>query len=185
MATTTALATTLPTDTWVVDPDHTTIEFRVKHVGLARVRGVFHRFDGALAVGEDGAASLSGTVDAASLDTGVAARDEHLRSADFFDVDNHAHIAFSARSIETLGEEGLRIVGDLTIRGVTRSIELTGEILGTGLDDAGAERLGLELATVLDRRDFGLTWNQAIDGGGLLVGNRVDVRLEVSAVRRP
>jgi polyisoprenoid-binding protein YceI len=149
------------------------------------VRGVFHRFDGALTVGENGATSASGTVDAASLDTRVAARDDHLRSADFFDVDKHPLITFSATSIERLGEEEIRVVGDLTIRGVTRSVELTGEILGTGRDDAGAERIGLDVAGVLDRRDFGLTWNKAVDGGGLLVDNRVDVRLEVSAVRRP
>ena len=185
MSTATALSTTLPTGTWVVDPDHTTIEFRVKHVGLAGVRGVFRRFGGAIVVGADGVTSASGTVDAASLDTRVAARDGHLRSADFFDVDNHPQITFSATSIQKVGEEGVRIVGDLTIRGVTRSVELTGEILGSGLDDEGVERIGLDVAGVLDRRDFGLTWNKAIDGGGLLVGNRVDVRLEISAARRP
>ena len=176
--------TVLPTGTWVVDPDHTTIEFRVKHIGLARVRGVFHRFEGVLEVGHDGRVSASGTVDAASLDTRVAARDEHLRSADFFDVERHPRLAFSATAIEPVAEDRLRIVGDLTIRGVTRSIELTAEVLGTGIDDEGATRIGLDIAGTLDRRDFGLTWNSVVDGGGMLVGNRVDLRLEVSALRR-
>jgi polyisoprenoid-binding protein YceI len=185
MATTTVCSTTPLTGTWVVDQDHTTIEFGVKHVGLARVRGVFRRFEGVVIVGDDGEISASGAVDAASLDTRVAARDDHLRSADFFDVDNHPQITFVATSVEKIDEEGLRIVGDLTIRGVTRTVELTGDILGIGLDDDGMSRIGLDVAGVLDRRDFGLTWNRALDGGGLLVGNRVEVRLEVSAVRRP
>ena len=183
MATSTA-TTAIPTGTWVVDPDHTTLEFRVKHIGLARVRGVFQRFEGVVEVDDAGAITASGVVEAASLDTRVAARDQHLRSADFFAVEQHPHIFFKSTAIEPDGNDGVRIVGDLTIRNVTRSVELTAEILGTGRDDEGAERVGLEVSGTLDRRDFGLTWNSVVDGGGLLVGNRVDLRLDISAVRR-
>jgi polyisoprenoid-binding protein YceI len=167
---------------WVVDPAHTTLEFRVRHAGVARVRGVFGEFAGALDVAPDGTLSARGTVATASLNTGVAARDRHLRSPDFFDVERHPAMTFASTSIE-IGQAGLTVRGDLTIRGVTREIVLEGELLGGGRDDEGAERVGLELAGRLDRRDYGLTWNAAVDGGGLLVGNRVDVVLEVSAIR--
>jgi polyisoprenoid-binding protein YceI len=168
--------------TWRVDPEHTSLEFRVRHAGLARVRGVFRVFEGALVAREDGAVSAWASIDAASLETGVGARDDHLRSSDFFAVDEHPRIAFRTTAVESAGGERLRIAGELTIRGTTRTVELDGELLGTGRDEEGNLRVGLEAAGVLDRRDFGLTWNTAVDGGGLLVGNRVDLRLEVSAL---
>jgi polyisoprenoid-binding protein YceI len=167
---------------WRVDVDHTTVEFRVRHAGLAKVRGVFREFEGALAVGDDGSLRATGSVDVASLDTRIAARDAHLRSADFFDVERHPKLRFESTEIELDGDE-LRVAGDLTIRGVTRPIELTGELLGVGTDEEGRERIGLSLAGSLDRRDFGLTWNAKLAGGNVLVGNRVDIALEVSALR--
>jgi polyisoprenoid-binding protein YceI len=184
MAIATATTTAIASGTWVVDPEHTTLEFRVKHIGLARVSGTFDRFEGALVVDDEGRVRASGVIDASSLSTRVAARDAHLRSADFFDVEHHPRITFTSTRIRHGAEGRVRIAGDLTIRGVTRGVELVGEVLGTGSDDEGAERVGLELAGTLDRRDFGLTWNSAVDGGGLLVGNRVDLRLDVSAVRK-
>jgi polyisoprenoid-binding protein YceI len=167
---------------WRVDVNHTTLEFRVRHAGIAKVRGVFRDFGGTLAFDSGGRAHASGSVDAASLDTRIAARDEHLRSPDFFDVEHHPRLTFESTSIEIDGDE-VRVVGDLTIRGVTREIELTGELGGVGYDDERNERVGLELHGSLDRRDYGLTWNAAVDGGGLLVGNRVDLQLDVSAIR--
>jgi polyisoprenoid-binding protein YceI len=167
---------------WVVDAAHTTLEFRVRHAGVARVRGVFREFEGTLVFDDDGRAHAAGSVETASLDTRIAARDEHLRSADFFDVEHHPRLTFTSSSIEIDGDE-VRVAGDLTIRGITRPIELTGELGGIGVDDEGNERVGLELSGRLDRRDYGLTWNTAVDGGGLLVGNRVDLQLDVSAVR--
>ena len=178
-----AAALGLPSGTeWRVDPDHTTLEFRVRHAGVAKVRGVFRRFEGSLVVGDDGVARASGSVDAGSLDTGVGARDDHLRSADFFDVEHHPTLTFASTRIEVDGED-VRIAGDLTIRGVTQPIELQGEIVGTGVDDDGNERVGLELDGRLDRRDYGLTWNTPLAGGGVLVGHRVDLHLDVSAIR--
>ena len=167
---------------WTVDVAHTTVEFRVRHAGLAKVRGVFREFEGELTIDAEGRARASGGVEAASLDTRIGARDEHLRSPDFFDVERHPRISFASTAIAADDGE-LRVEGDLTIRGVTKRVELRGEIVGTGVDDEGNERIGLELDGRLDRRDYGLTWNAAVDGGGLLVGNRVDLHLDVSAVR--
>jgi polyisoprenoid-binding protein YceI len=167
---------------WEVDPDHSTVEFRVRHAGVARVRGVFEAFEGVLDVAADGTVSARGTVEAASLNTRLGPRDDHLRSADFFDVARHPRLVFTATAIGLAAGGGVTVRGDLEIRGTTRPVELHGEVVGAGRDDEGAERVGLELAGQLDRRDFGLTWNAAIDGGGLLVGNRVDLVLELSAV---
>ncbi len=171
------------TGRWEVDPAHSSVEFRVRHAGVARVRGHFDVFDGELVVASDGGIAARGTIDAASLSTRLPVRDEHLRSSDFLDVERHPRIAFASETVEAGDDGALTMRGELTIRGVTREIELTGEILGRGRDDDGAERLGLALAGRLDRRDYGLTWNAAVEGGGVLVGNRVDVALEISAVR--
>jgi polyisoprenoid-binding protein YceI len=171
------------TGRWTVDPDHTTLEFRVRHAGLARVRGVFEEFDGVLDATRNGGLGARASISTASLTTGVAARDEHLRSPDFFDVERHPRMTFASTAIDVRPDGGVTVTGELTIRGIAREIVLEGEILGPGRDDEGAERVGLELAGRLDRRDYGLTWNAAVDGGGLLVGNRVDVALAVSAVR--
>src|SRR3712207_4466170 len=154
--TTTTSDTIDRTGTWVIDPEHTTLEFRVRHVGLARVRGVFHRFEGSVGIDDRGALRAAGSVEAASLDTRIGARDEHLRSADFFDVEHHPQIAYASTDVQELGDGRLRVGGDLTIRGVTKRIELDAEILGTGTDDEGAERIGIEATGALDRRDFGL-----------------------------
>ncbi len=177
-----ALPSSLRGTAWRVDVDHTTLEFRVRHAGVAKVRGVFRDFEGTLMIDDNGVARATGSVDVASLDTRIGARDDHLRSADFFDVENHPRLTFASTSIEHDGGS-LVVDGEITIRGVTKPITLTGELAGTGVDGDGDERVGLELSGRLDRRDFGLTWNTAVDGGGLLVGNRVDLLLDVSAVR--
>jgi polyisoprenoid-binding protein YceI len=168
--------------TWRLDPEHTSLEFRVRHAGLARVRGVFRVFEGAVVTGADGELSGWAAIDAASLETGVRARDEHLRSPDFFAVEEYPEIRFETTAVEYAGGDRLRIAGELTIHGTTRAVELDGELLGTGRDDDGNLRIGIEATGALDRRDYGLTWNTAVDGGGLLVGNRVDLRLEISAL---
>jgi polyisoprenoid-binding protein YceI len=180
---TTAIASAIPPGRWEVDPAHSTVEFRVRHAGVARVRGVFEEFSGALEASPDGALRAQGVIAAASLNTGVGMRDDHLRSADFFDAETHAQLTFVSSAIEVEASGSLTVRGDLTIRGVTREIVLEGEFMGSGRDDEGAERVGIEVSGRLDRRDFGLTWNAAVDGGGLLVGNRVDLALEISAIR--
>ncbi len=173
----------LTTGTWNVDPSHSSVEFQVKHMGLATVKGFFGEFAGSVEVAEDGTVTATGSVEAASLNTRSAQRDEHLRSADFFDVENYPQLGFQSKSVEQLDEETYKIVGDLTIRGTTKEIELRAVVTGTDLDPWGNTRVGLEAATQIDRTEYGLTWNQALESGGVLVGKKVKILLDVSAVK--
>ena len=166
---------------WEIDPAHTSVEFAVKHMKIATVKGRFAELSATLAVGSDDLASATVAVDidAASIDTRSAQRDEHLRSADFFDVANHPRLTFRSRSVAAKGDGEYRIVGDLTIRGVTRELVLDAEFQGSGRDPWGGTRLGFTAAGRVDRREFGLTWNAALEAGGFLVGD--DVRLTIDA----
>jgi polyisoprenoid-binding protein YceI len=173
----------VPTGTWRVDPAHSSVEFQVKHMMIATVKGRFTEFAGALEAGEDGTLSASGAVQAASVDTNDARRDEHLRSGDFFDAATHPELTFVSTAIEPAGDSAFRVAGELTIRGVTKTVELRGSLLGSGLDPWGNERVALELRGEIDRKDFGLTWNQALETGGVLVSDRVRIELALAAVR--
>lgn len=173
----------IPAGTWSVDLAHSSIEFRVRHLMLASVKGRFTEFAGWLTAEPDGELRVSGAVKAASLDTHEPQRDAHLRSGDFFDVDAYPEITFESTDVEPLGESMFRVVGELSLRGVTRPIELTATMLGTALDPWGSERVGIEARGQLDRTDFGLTWNAARETGGALVGNAVQIEIEVSAIR--
>jgi polyisoprenoid-binding protein YceI len=146
---------------------------------FATVKGRFREFDGILEVGS-GAPRATGVVKAASIDTNEPVRDEHLRdSPDFFDVERYPEISFNSTRIDYLDDGRLHILADLTMRGVTVEIELD----GTRLEAGDNERIALELSGVLNRRDFGLTWNQALETGGALLGNKVKIALEISAVK--
>ena len=172
----------LASGTWQVDPAHSALEFRVRHMVIETVKGRFRDFDGTIVVGE--ASSVSGSVRVASLDTLHDERDEHLRSSDFFDVERHPEIGFVAEGLERAGRNGsVLLPGELTIKGVTRPITLEGELRGSGLDLEGKERIALALRGQLDRSDFGLVWNRVLETGGLLVGNAVELVLDLSAVR--
>ncbi len=153
---------------------------------LATVDGRFREFDGMLEIGS-GPPRAAGVVKAASIDTGEPVRDEHLRrSPDFFDVEHYPEISFNSTRIESLGRERLRVVGVLTIRGVSREIELDAQLDGmheTHETDSD-KRIRLKLRGALSRRDFGLTWNQVLDTGGALLGDKVKIALEISAVTR-
>ncbi|HEY7630643.1 MAG TPA: YceI family protein [Thermoleophilaceae bacterium] len=179
---TTATITSIPQGTWTIDPSHSSVEFTVKHMGLATVRGQFTEFEGTIE--SDGErASVTGNVDASSVTTHNKQRDEHLATSDFFGVEDHPQISFKAESIE-LGEDGtVRIPGEITLKGVTKQIELTGDYAGAGTDPWGNERVGLDVSAKIDRRDFGLDWNQPLTGGGLLVSNGVTLLLSASAVK--
>lgn len=181
---TTTTETLVPTGTWAVDPAHSRVEFRVKHLGIATVRGNFGEFEGALEFGEDGSGRAYGTVAAASVDTNDSKRDAHLRSEDFFEVERYPAIAFVSTSIERTGESTFAIAGELTLRGVTRELTLQGEITGTEQDPWGNERVGLEVGGEIDRRDYGITFNQALGSGNVLVSDRVTLHLDISAVRQ-
>ena len=182
MSTTTSTSA-LAQGTWTVDPSHSSVEFQVKHMGIATVKGFFSDFEGSLEVAEDGTVSAVGSVKAASLNTRAEQRDEHLRSPDFFDAENHPELRFRSRSVEQLDEETYRIVGDLTIRGITTEVEFRAVTQGVDQDPWGNTRVGLEVAGELNREDFGLSWNQALESGGVLVGRKVKILLDLSAVK--
>ncbi len=172
-----------PAGAWPIDAERSRVEFALKHMLLATLRGRFESFQGVLEIGQDGAARASGSVDAASICTDDAVRDEHLRSSDdFFDVERYPLIAFRSSLIEEQGGGRVRVLGELTMRGVSREIELCGRVRDPRPDGAGAI-LALALSGELNRKDFGLSWNQTLDSGGALIGNTVKLALELAAVR--
>lgn len=180
----TATETTIPTGTWALDKAHTKVGFAVKHMGVSTVRGEFHDFDGALEVDENGNLSAYGTVQAASVHTNQEQRDEHLRSADFFDVENYPEIKFESTSIEQVDDENFRIVGDLTIHGVTNEIELDAELGGVELGMQGEHRTGLEITGQLSRKDYRMKFNAALGSGNAVVADKVKLALDVEAIRQ-
>ncbi len=177
--------TPVPTGRWAVDPSHSSVEFQVKHLGIASVRGHFANFGGTLEIGEDlASAKAYGTVDAGSVDTNDEARDAHLRSPDFFDVERYPEIRFESREITPKGDETFEITGDLTMHGVTRELTLRAEITGTEQDLYGNERVGVEVTGELNRSDYGMTFNQALGSGNVLVSDTVKLRIDISAVKQ-
>jgi polyisoprenoid-binding protein YceI len=183
--TSTTIATAVPTGTWKADPAHSSVEFSAKHLGIATVRGKFNEFEGTLEVGEDLASARAyGTVSAASLTTNEDQRDDHLRSEDFFHVEVHPHLSFASTAIRPVGEDSFEIEGELTMRGVTRPITLKAEVQGTESDPWGNERVGLEVSGRLNRRDWGMTFNQVLGSGNVLVSDRVKLSLDISAVKQ-
>ena len=181
----TATATLIPTGTWTVDPAHSTVGFSVKHLGIATVRGHFEEFDGTLEIGEGlSSARAFGTVQGASINTNDAGRDEHLRSADFFGAESNPELRFESVAIRPLDEDTFEIEGDLTMNGVTNRVTLTGDFQGSETDPWGNERVGIEVIGQLNRRDWNMTFNQALGSGNLLVGEKVKLELDVSAVKQ-
>ncbi|MDF5753026.1 YceI family protein [Spongiactinospora sp. TRM90649] len=168
--------------TYNLDVAHTTIGFVVKHMMVSKVRGSFGTFAGSVTIAEnpvDSTAEL--TVQTASIDTGVADRDGHLRSDDFLAVEKYPEMTFrTTRFISQSGDE-FKVAGDLTIRDVTREVELTVEYGGSGTNPWGQQVWGFSITTEFDREDFGLTWNQALETGGVLVGKKVKVEIEGEA----
>jgi polyisoprenoid-binding protein YceI len=161
----------IPAGTYNVDPAHSSVGFEVRHMGIATVRGRFTDFQGTVDATGD-APSLSGTVDVKSVNTGDENRDTHLTSPEFFDVEQHPQITFQSTAGDSAADGKLRLSGEITIKGITKPIELTGEVAEGGTDPWGNERIGFELETVIDRRD-----------GGLLVSNEVKLLVSVSAVK--
>jgi len=172
------------TTTWNIDATHSTIGFSIRHMVFSKVRGRFLKYTGAIQLDNDDASKswVEVTIDATSIDTGTAQRDTHLRSADFFDVETFPELRFRSTRIEDAGGGRLRVIGDLTIRDVTREIALDAEPAGRGMDPWGNERIGFAAKASIDRKDFGLKWNQLLEAGGVLVGDKVDIELDVQAV---
>jgi polyisoprenoid-binding protein YceI len=173
----TGTATGIVPGTWSIDPSHSEVGFTVRHL-MTKVRGQFEKFDGKITTGdslEDVRAEAS--IDLDSVNTRDAQRDGHLRSSDFFDVENHGAMTFTTTSFD-----GATARGELTIKGVTRPVELDVEFLGVDVDAFGNTRIGFEAETKIDRTDFGVSFDIPLDGGKLLVGHKVDIQLSVQAV---
>ena len=181
----TTAITAIPTGTWNVDPTHSGIEFTVKHLGIATVRGRFGEFEGQLVMGDDPSqAKATGTVRAAAVDTNEPARDDHLRSADFFDVANYPEITFESTEIKQVDESVYHVTGDLTLHGVTKPITLHAESSGTEQDPWGNTRVGIEASGEVSRGDYGMKFNQALGSGNMMVSDRVRINLDISAVKQ-
>ena len=183
---TTLTAPHTATSTWKLDPVHSAAGFKVKHMMISNVKGQFTGISGALDLNEDDIANsrVEASIDAASISTGDAQRDAHLKSADFFDVEKFPKLSFRSTGVERAGGGRLAVNGDLSIHGVTRPV--TFEVEGPaapGKDPWGNTRLGLSAETKINRRDFGLTWNAALEAGGILVGDEVAITLDVQFVK--
>ena len=174
------------TERWEIDSSHSSIHFSVRHLVIAKVRGQFSRWTGTVTApdGDFARASLDVVIDAASIDTGVADRDAHLRSADFFDVERFPEITFKAADVTRAASDRLRLEGALTIKGVTRDVVLDVESLGTAKDPWGNERAAFSATAAVDRKEFGLTWNQVLETGGVMVGDRIEITIDIEAVRQ-
>jgi polyisoprenoid-binding protein YceI len=167
---------------WRVDPRHSSVEFAVRHMMIATVSGRFRDYEGTLdATGDE--LVLEGVVRVESLTTDDEQRDGHLVSPDFFDAERHPEIRFRSRRFEPTGERTVRVVGEFTMRGVTKELELAGRLAGAGVDPWGSERIGIDLEATIDRREYGLTWNQPLPSGGVLVGDDVRLILSFSLVK--
>lgn len=177
--------TTALTGTYAFDPSHSRLGFVVRHAMVTKVRGNFADFTGSLTVdgANPSASSVSVTAQLASVDTGDEGRDGHLRSPDFFDVEAHPAMTFTSTSITPGGDGEFSVTGDLTIRGVTKPVTIDLEYTGAAKDPFGNDRIGFEGTAEINRKDWGLEWNAALETGGILVGEKVKLELDVSAIR--
>ncbi len=168
--------------TWNIDPTHTDISFTVRHLMVSKVRGKFAGFHGRIVTGDDPLdSSVEAEIDLASIDTGNAQRDDHIRSADFFDSEQNRTMIYRSTGIRPDGDEYL-LEGDLTLKGVTKPVVLKLELNGFAKDPWGGTRVGFSASGEIDRHDFGVTFNAPLEGGGVVVGDRVRIAIEVEAV---
>ncbi|HTM31787.1 MAG TPA: YceI family protein [Vicinamibacterales bacterium] len=176
------MTTATATRTFQIDKTHSEAAFQVRHL-ISKVRGRFTDFDGAIAFdeAEPQRSTVNLTIQAASIDTGVADRDAHLRSTDFFAVDQYPTITFRSTAIAPKGNDEFEVTGDLTMRGVTRQVVIPVSYLGAAVDPWGNQKIAFEGEVTLNRKDYGLTWNAALETGGFLVGDDVKVSLSVQA----
>jgi polyisoprenoid-binding protein YceI len=180
------MATTAGWANWTIDGAHSSITFTVRHMVVSKVRGRFTRWNGTITMDErdPSGATVEVAIEPASVDTGVEQRDQHLRSPDFFDVERFPEMTFQSTGVESRGEGAYRLTGDLSMHGVTRPVTLDVEYSGSTRDPWGGVRAGFSARGSLDRRDFGLTYNQLLETGGVVVGERVQIDIEVEAVRQ-
>lgn len=183
MATETSTATRT---TWTIDPAHTLIEFSTKHMMFTTVKGRFAGIDGTITLDEvnPDQSSAQAVVDATSVDTRAEQRDVHLKSADFFDVEKYPTITFTSTRVEVEGNEHAKVTGDLTIKDAARPVTLDVTLNGYGKNPYGQEIAGFTAETTINRKDFGLNWNVALEAGGMLVGDTIKISLEIQAARQ-
>jgi polyisoprenoid-binding protein YceI len=167
-----------------LDPTHTHVSFVARHLMVTKVRGRFGEFEGAITIADEPlSSSVDVTIQAASIDTRAADRDAHLRSADFFDVEQFPTLGFRSTAVRHVGGNGFEVDGELTIRDITRAVTLAMELDGVALDPWGGQRIGFSARTEIDREDWGLTWNQALETGGVVVSKRITIEIEGEAIR--
>lgn len=171
---------------WNIDPSHSAIAFSVRHMVVSKTRGRFTKWSGQLRfdAANPAASSVEVNIDPASLDTADAQRDAHLRSPDFLDVEKYPSASFGSRKVEVVAEDRYRVTGDLTLHGIRKQVVLDVTYEGAGKDPWGGERAGFVATTAIDRKDFGLVWNKALETGGVLVGDKVELTLEIEAVKQ-
>ncbi len=176
---------TIPTGDYTIDPTHSRVGFVARHAMVTKVRGSFNEFEGTGHFDADNPANsqLSLTIQANSIDTRNADRDGHLKSNDFFDMETYPEITFVSTSIEQTDDDEYKVTGDLTIKGVTKPVTVEFEYDGTAVDPYGNTRVGLEGKTTVNRKDWGVNWNAALEAGGVLVSEKVALEFEVSAIR--
>lgn len=181
----TTQAPAIAAGTWAIDPAHSDISFSVRHLMVSKVKGSFRTFSGAITVGEDAlASSVTATIDLASIDTRDEQRDNHLRSADFFGVDENPEMTYRSTAVRA-GDDGWVVEGELDLHGVTRRVDLELELNGTSTDPWGGTRAGFSATTEINRKDFGIDIHMPLDGGGVVVGDKIKVFLEIEAVLQP
>ncbi|HJV33603.1 YceI family protein [Geomonas sp.] len=172
--------------TWKIDPDHSSVGFKVRHMMVSNVKGTFHKFSGTVKVDENDLAksSVTATIETASIDTGVGMRDKDLKSDHFLDVAKYPTMTFVSTGVAKSGAEGLKVTGNLTLHGVTRTVVLDVEGPSQEVKDPkGNVRRGASASTKIDRKDFGLTWNKVMEAGGVMVGDEVTISIEVEMVQ--
>jgi polyisoprenoid-binding protein YceI len=173
--------------TWTIDPDHSNVGFKVKHLMVANVKGSFEKHTGTVEINDKDItqSKVEVSIDTNSINTNVQKRDEHLRSADFFDVAKYPTMTFVSKKVAKAGKDRLKVTGDLTMHGVTRQVVLDVEPISTESKDPwGNIRRGTTATTKIDRKDFGLTWNKGLETGGVLVGDEITITLEIEMIRK-
>lgn len=168
-----------------IDSAHSRLGFVARHLGFSKVRGSFETFEGTIRMEPDDISTLEAqaTIETASITTNEEKRDDHLRSEDFFDAEKYPNLTFRSTKVHDVDGNSFKMVGNLTIHGVTKEVELLGERLGEGPDPWGGTRVGFEARTLINRKDFGLSWNVALETGGFLVGEDIEIVLEIQAVK--
>lgn len=173
--------------TWQIDPAHSHISFSARHMMISKVRGRFEKFSGTINFDENNpsASTVDVEIEAASINTREEQRDGHLRSPDFLDADKHPKLTFKSKRVEQSGSDSGKLIGDLTIRGVTKEVSLDVEYAGQAKSPWGPTSAGFSGATTINRKDWGLEWNQALETGGVLVGDKVKIDIELELVKQP